>query len=70
MRDENISSLQVKRVSNDNSDRMRIKIEDYKSAEMQILMHHVYEYKKGLRNLVLHTMNRREKKYYRRNVDS
>jgi len=61
MRVENSSSLQVKRMHNDNSDRMRIKIEDYKSAEMQILMHHVYEYKKGLRNLVLHTMNRREK---------
>ncbi len=60
MRVEN-SSLKVKRVHSDNSDRMRIKIEDYKSAEMQILMHHVYEYKKGLRNLVLHTMNRREK---------
>ncbi len=61
MRVEDNSSLQGKRLHNDNSDRMRIKIEDYKSAEMQILMHHVYEYKKGLRNLVLHTMNRREK---------
>ncbi|MBP1641066.1 MAG: hypothetical protein H6Q17_2649 [Bacteroidetes bacterium] len=24
---------------------------------MTVLMHHIYEYKKGLRNLVLHTMN-------------
>jgi hypothetical protein len=45
----------------DNSDRMRITCRDYKTAEMQILLHHVYEYKKGLRNLVLHTMNIREK---------
>lgn len=30
---------------------------DYKSADMQVLLHHIYEYKKGLRNLVLHTMN-------------
>ncbi len=62
MRVENKPSLTVKSMHNDNSDRMRIKIEDYKSAEMQILMHHVYEYKKGLRNLVLHTMNSREKR--------
>lgn len=26
---------------------------------MKVLSHHVYEYKKGLRNLVLHTMNKR-----------
>ena len=25
---------------------------------MEVLNHHIYEYKKGLRNLVLHTMNR------------
>lgn len=24
---------------------------------MKVLMHHIYEYKKGLRNLVLHTLN-------------
>ncbi len=24
---------------------------------MKVLVHHIYEYKKGLRNLVLHTMN-------------
>lgn len=29
-----------------------------KSADIQILVHHIYEYKKGIRNLVLHTMNR------------
>lgn len=28
----------------------------YKTADMQILIHHVYEYKKGIRNLILHTM--------------
>ena len=27
---------------------------------MQILLHHIYEYKKGLRNLVLHTMSKNE----------
>ncbi len=33
-----------------------------RNAEMQILVHHIYEYKKGLRNLVLHTVcyNERE----------
>ncbi len=35
--------------------------DDYKSAEMQILVHHVYEYKKGLRNLVLHTISHKER---------
>ncbi len=30
---------------------------DYRSADLQILIHHVYEYKKGIRNMVLHTMN-------------
>jgi len=29
----------------------------YHTAEMQVLLHHIYEYKKGLRNLVLHTMH-------------
>lgn len=33
---------------------------DYKSAEMQVLLHHIYEYKKGLRSLVLHTMSAEE----------
>ncbi len=32
---------------------------DYQSADIQVLLHHVYEYKKGLRNLVLHTMSSR-----------
>jgi hypothetical protein len=27
---------------------------------MEVLNHHIYEYKKGLRNLVLHTMNSRD----------
>lgn len=26
------------------------------SSDLQILMHHIYEFKKGIRNLVLHTM--------------
>ncbi|MDQ1770185.1 DUF2023 family protein [Labilibaculum euxinus] len=40
---------------------MKITCLDYKTADMQILLHHVYEYKKGLRSLVLHTMNSKEK---------
>ena len=36
---------------------MQITCADYKTAEMQVLLHHVYEYKKGLRSLVLHTMS-------------
>jgi hypothetical protein len=28
-----------------------------KSPDMQIFIHHIYEYQKGLRSLVLHTMN-------------
>jgi hypothetical protein len=39
---------------------MQIKCTDYKTAEMQILLHHVYEYNKGLRSLVLHTMSANE----------
>ncbi len=39
---------------------MQITCNDYKTAEMQVLLHHVYEYKKGLRNLVLHTMSTNE----------
>lgn len=35
--------------------------QSYHSAEMQILLHHIYEINKGLRNLVLHTMNSQEK---------
>ncbi len=27
---------------------------------MKVLVHHIYEYKKGLRNLVLHTMNTKD----------
>ena len=30
------------------------------TVEMQILIHHIYEYKKGIRNLVLHTMSTEE----------
>jgi len=36
---------------------MTLTCADYKTADMQILIHHVYEYNKGLRSLVLHTMN-------------
>jgi len=31
------------------------------SSDMLILMHHIYEFKKGIRNLVLHTMKADEK---------
>lgn len=31
--------------------------QNLQSVEMQILIHHIYEYKKGLRSLVLHTMS-------------
>lgn len=31
-----------------------------RSADIRILTHHIYEYKKGLRLLALHTMNSRE----------
>ncbi|WP_421919402.1 DUF2023 family protein [Marinifilum sp.] len=40
---------------------MKLTCSDYKTADMQILIHHVYEYNKGLRSLVLHTMNSSEK---------
>ena len=33
----------------------------FRTVEMQILTHHIYEYNKGLRNLVLHTMSTDEK---------
>ena len=39
---------------------MKIPCTDYKSGDMQILLHHIYEFKKGLRNLVLHTMSKEE----------
>ncbi len=39
---------------------MKTSCADYKSGDMQILLHHIYEYKKGLRNLVLHTMSKDE----------
>jgi hypothetical protein len=34
---------------------------DFQSADIQVLKHHVYEYKKGVRNMVLHTMKSTEK---------
>ena len=40
---------------------MQIKCIDYKTEEMQILLHHIYEYNKGLRSLVLHTMSSSER---------
>ncbi|MFV0266687.1 MAG: DUF2023 family protein [Draconibacterium sp.] len=33
-----------------------------RSADLQILTHHIYEYKKGVRNMVLHTIGRNESK--------
>ncbi len=35
---------------------MKINPSDYKEPDIQILIHHIYELKKGIRNLVLHTM--------------
>lgn len=40
---------------------------------MKVLLHHIYEYKKGLRNLVLHTLNaslrhQAEEKLIRQNI--
>lgn len=40
---------------------MKLTCSDYKIADMQILIHHVYEYNKGLRSLVLHTMHSSER---------
>ncbi len=39
---------------------MKYTCQDFRSADLQILIHHIYEYKKGIRNLVLHTMNKDE----------
>ncbi len=36
---------------------MEVSCSDYRSADLQVLLHHIYEYKKGLRSLVLHTMS-------------
>ena len=38
---------------------------DFQSADMQILKHHIYEYKKGVRNMVLHTMSKAEQEIAR-----
>ena len=40
---------------------MKYNCSDYRSADLQILIHHIYEYKKGIRNMVLHTMQSNEK---------
>jgi hypothetical protein len=31
--------------------------EDFRSADLRVLLHHIYEYRKGLRDMVLHTMS-------------
>ena len=36
-------------------------VSNFRTVEMQILTHHIYEYNKGLRSLVLHTMSTDEK---------
>jgi hypothetical protein len=41
--------------------RIKYSCNDFQSADMQVLKHHVYEYKKGIRNMVLHTMKKTEK---------
>ncbi|PVX52313.1 uncharacterized protein DUF2023 [Balneicella halophila] len=33
---------------------------NFHSTDIRILTHHIYEYKKGLRSIALHTMNREE----------
>ena len=35
---------------------MSLSVANHRTVEMQILTHHIYEYKKGLRSLVLYTM--------------
>lgn len=40
---------------------MRYTPSDYLSADLHILIHHIYEYRKGIRNMVLHTMDRAER---------
>lgn len=40
---------------------MRYTPEEYQSADLQILIHHIYEYKKGIRSMVLHTMSKAER---------
>ena len=37
---------------------MKYNCQDFQSPDMQVLKHHVYEYKKGIRNMVLHTIKR------------
>jgi len=32
----------------------------FTSTDLQILKHHIYEYRKGVRNLILHTMKKEE----------
>lgn len=39
------------------------------SADIQILIHHIYEYKKGIRNLVLHTMKSSDVAYAQAQLD-
>ena len=34
---------------------------DFRSVDLQILIHHIYEYKKGVRNMVLHTLSSQER---------
>ncbi len=37
---------------------MEVSCAQYNSSDLQVLIHHIYEYNKGLRSLVLHTMSR------------
>ncbi len=39
---------------------MSTSVSDFRTVTMQILTHHIYEYNKGLRNLVLYTINSEE----------
>lgn len=40
---------------------MKYSCADFRSADLQILIHHIYEFKKGIRNMVLHTMKNSER---------
>lgn len=39
-------------------------------ADMKVLMNHIYEYRKGVRNMVLYTLNRRYEEFAIRRLDS
>lgn len=40
---------------------MKCRARSDRSVDLQVLIHHIYEYKKGIRNMVLHTMTKAER---------